>query len=86
MANGPAGARSGAGDVAGARAAAGGAGGPGGRSRRAVPPPRPRDRRTTLGRTNARPGTDEALTNAETEVVGDPEELRFDSEGYLEGF
>jgi hypothetical protein len=29
---------------------------------------------------------DEALANAETEVVGDPEELRFDPEGYLEGF
>ena len=29
---------------------------------------------------------DEALTNAETEVVGDPEELRFDGEGYLEAF
>jgi hypothetical protein len=29
---------------------------------------------------------DEALANAETEVIGDPEELRFDSEGYFEGF
>ncbi len=29
---------------------------------------------------------DEALANAETEVVGDPEELRFDREGYFEGF
>jgi hypothetical protein len=29
---------------------------------------------------------DEALANAETEVVGDPEELRFDPEGYLQGF
>jgi hypothetical protein len=29
---------------------------------------------------------DEALANAETEVVGDPEELRFDQEGYFEGF
>ncbi len=29
---------------------------------------------------------DEALANAETEVVGDPEELRFDPEGYFEGF
>ncbi|MDQ3913258.1 MAG: nickel-dependent lactate racemase [Actinomycetota bacterium] len=29
---------------------------------------------------------DEVLENAEVEVVGDPEELRFDSEGYLEGF
>ena len=29
---------------------------------------------------------DEALANAETEVVGDPEELRFDTEGYFEGF
>ena len=28
----------------------------------------------------------EALANAETEVVGDPEELRFDPEGYFEGF
>ena len=29
---------------------------------------------------------DEALANAETEVVGDPEELRFDADGYFEGF
>ena len=29
---------------------------------------------------------DEALASAETEVVGDPEELRFDAEGYFEGF
>jgi hypothetical protein len=29
---------------------------------------------------------DEALANAESEVVGDPEELRFDTEGYFEGF
>jgi hypothetical protein len=29
---------------------------------------------------------DEALGNAEVEVVGDPEELRFDPEGYFEGF
>jgi hypothetical protein len=29
---------------------------------------------------------DEVLRNAEIEVVGDPEDLRFDSEGYLEGF
>jgi hypothetical protein len=29
---------------------------------------------------------DEALANAETEVVGDPEELRFDPEGYLQRF
>jgi hypothetical protein len=29
---------------------------------------------------------DEALSNAETEVVGDPEPLRFDAEGYFEGF
>jgi hypothetical protein len=29
---------------------------------------------------------DEALANAETEVVGDPETLRFDPEGYLEPF
>jgi hypothetical protein len=29
---------------------------------------------------------DEALANAETEVVGDPQELRFDPEGYFEGF
>jgi hypothetical protein len=29
---------------------------------------------------------DEALANAETEVVGDPEELRFDPEGYLQKF
>ena len=29
---------------------------------------------------------DEALSNAETEVVGDPEPLRFDPEGYFEGF
>jgi len=29
---------------------------------------------------------DEALASAETEVVGDPEELRFDPEGYLQGF
>jgi hypothetical protein len=29
---------------------------------------------------------DEALANAETEVVGDPEELRFDTEGYFEDF
>ncbi len=29
---------------------------------------------------------DEVLANAETEVAGDPEELRFDPEGYLEGF
>jgi hypothetical protein len=29
---------------------------------------------------------DEALANAETEVVGDPEELRFDPEGYFERF
>ncbi|HEX5850748.1 MAG TPA: lactate racemase domain-containing protein [Rubrobacter sp.] len=29
---------------------------------------------------------DEALANAETEVVGDPEKLRFDREGYFEGF
>jgi Lactate racemase N-terminal domain len=29
---------------------------------------------------------DEALANAETEVIGDPEELRFDPEGYLEAF
>ena len=29
---------------------------------------------------------DEALANAETEVVGDPEELRFDPEGYFEDF
>jgi hypothetical protein len=29
---------------------------------------------------------DEALANAETEVVGDPEELRFNPEGYLQGF
>jgi hypothetical protein len=29
---------------------------------------------------------DEVLTNAETEVVGDPEDLRFDPEGHLEGF
>jgi hypothetical protein len=26
------------------------------------------------------------LRNAETEVVGDPEGLRFDAEGYFEGF
>jgi hypothetical protein len=29
---------------------------------------------------------DEAITNAEAEVVGDPEELRFDNEGYLLDF
>ena len=29
---------------------------------------------------------DEALANAETEVVGDPEELRFDAEGHFEDF
>lgn len=29
---------------------------------------------------------DEVLANAETEVAGDPEDLRFDPEGYLEGF
>ncbi|HEX2740820.1 MAG TPA: DUF2088 domain-containing protein, partial [Rubrobacter sp.] len=29
---------------------------------------------------------DEALQNAEVEVVGDPEELRFDADGYFEGF
>ena len=29
---------------------------------------------------------DEALANTEIEVVGDPEELRFDPEGYFEGF
>jgi hypothetical protein len=29
---------------------------------------------------------DEVLQNAEAEVVGDPEELRFDAEGYFEGF
>jgi hypothetical protein len=29
---------------------------------------------------------DEVLANAETEVVGDPEELRFDPEGYFQGF
>jgi hypothetical protein len=29
---------------------------------------------------------DETLANAETEVVGDPEDLRFDAEGHLEGF
>jgi hypothetical protein len=29
---------------------------------------------------------DEALANAKTEAVGDPEELRFDPEGYLEDF
>ena len=29
---------------------------------------------------------DEALAHAESEVVGDPEDLRFDPEGYLEGF
>ena len=29
---------------------------------------------------------DEVLHNAEAEVVGDPEELRFDAEGYFEGF
>jgi hypothetical protein len=29
---------------------------------------------------------DEALRNAEVEVVGDPEELRFDAEGYFEVF
>ena len=29
---------------------------------------------------------DEVLENAEVEVVGDPEMLRFDSEGFLEGF
>jgi hypothetical protein len=29
---------------------------------------------------------DEALANAETEVVGDPEDPRFDEEGYFEGF
>jgi hypothetical protein len=29
---------------------------------------------------------DEVLRNAETEVVGDPEEVRFDAEGYFEGF
>jgi hypothetical protein len=29
---------------------------------------------------------DEVLGNPEVEVVGDPEELRFDSEGYLEAF
>jgi hypothetical protein len=29
---------------------------------------------------------EEVLANAETEVAGDPEELRFDPEGYLEGF
>jgi hypothetical protein len=29
---------------------------------------------------------DEVLAHAETEVVGDPEELRFDPEGYFEGF
>jgi hypothetical protein len=29
---------------------------------------------------------DEALANAQTEVVGDPQELRFDPEGYFEGF
>jgi hypothetical protein len=29
---------------------------------------------------------DEVLRNAEAEVVGDPEDVRFDAEGYLEGF
>jgi non-ribosomal peptide synthetase component F len=29
---------------------------------------------------------DEVLQNAEAEVVGDPENVRFDAEGYLEGF
>ena len=29
---------------------------------------------------------DEALANAETEVVGDPQDLRFDPEGYIETF
>ena len=29
---------------------------------------------------------DEVLRNAETEVVGAPEDLRFDAEGYFEGF
>jgi hypothetical protein len=29
---------------------------------------------------------EEVLANAETEVAGDPEDLRFDPEGYLEGF
>jgi len=29
---------------------------------------------------------DEAIANAETEVVGDPEDLRFDPEGHLEAF
>ncbi|MBA3615957.1 MAG: DUF2088 domain-containing protein, partial [Rubrobacteraceae bacterium] len=29
---------------------------------------------------------DEVLRNAEVEVVGDPEEVSFDAEGYLEGF
>jgi len=29
---------------------------------------------------------DEALRNTDAEVVGDPQELRFDAEGYFEGF
>jgi hypothetical protein len=29
---------------------------------------------------------EEVLQNAEAEVVGDPEGLRFDTEGYFEGF
>jgi hypothetical protein len=29
---------------------------------------------------------DEAIQNAEVEVVGDPEDVRFDAEGYFEGF
>jgi hypothetical protein len=29
---------------------------------------------------------DEVLGNAEVEVAGDPQELRFDAEGYFEGF
>jgi hypothetical protein len=29
---------------------------------------------------------DEAIANAETEVLGDPEDLRFDPEGQLEAF
>jgi hypothetical protein len=29
---------------------------------------------------------DEVLQNAEAELVGDPENVRFDAEGYLEGF
>jgi hypothetical protein len=29
---------------------------------------------------------DEVLQNAEAEVVGDPEGVRFDAEGYFDGF